>query len=116
MKFPAEVKPALWGAVGGAVLLALVGFAWGGWMTAAKARETAMRDSNVAVVAALAPICAIQFKAQADAGTKLGELTKLASYEQAGFIDKGGWATMPGADKPIDGVARGCLNLLVPTT
>ena len=33
MKLPAEVKPALWGVVGGAVAAIVIGFAWGGWVT-----------------------------------------------------------------------------------
>jgi hypothetical protein len=37
MQIPAEVKPACWGAVGGAVALAIVGFMWGGWVTGGKA-------------------------------------------------------------------------------
>jgi hypothetical protein len=115
MKFPAEVKPALWGAVGGAILIAFIGFTWGGWMTGAQARDRAEKGADAAVVAALAPICAIQFRAQSDASVKLAELTKLASYDQAPFVEKGGWATMPGTEKPLTGVARGCLNILVPT-
>ncbi len=35
MNMRQDIKPALWGAAGGAILLALVGFAWGGWQTAA---------------------------------------------------------------------------------
>ena len=58
MKMPVELKPALWGAVGGAVALALIGFTWGGWVTGAKARGMAKTNSEAAVVAALAPICA----------------------------------------------------------
>ena len=36
MQAPAQLKPALWGAVGGAIALAIVGFTWGGWMTGGK--------------------------------------------------------------------------------
>jgi GTP cyclohydrolase I-like protein len=41
MQIPAEVKPACWGAVGGAVALAIVGFMWGGWVTGGKAEARA---------------------------------------------------------------------------
>ena len=51
MKIPAEVKPALWGAVGGAILLAFIGFTWGGWMTGAQARDRAEKGASAAVVA-----------------------------------------------------------------
>ena len=66
-----------------------------------------------AVVAALAPICAQQFRAGTEATVKLDELKKLASYEQAPYIEKGGWATMPGATAALAGVGRGCASILV---
>jgi hypothetical protein len=113
MKMPVELKPALWGAVAGAVALALVGFTWGGWVTGAKARGMVKTDSEAAVVAALAPICAQQFRAGSEATVKLDELKKLASYEQAPYIEKGGWATMPGATEVLAGVGRGCASILV---
>ena len=53
MQMRAEVKPALWGAVGGAVVLAIIGFGWGGWMTASSARDMVKKNSDGAVVAAI---------------------------------------------------------------
>jgi hypothetical protein len=41
MKLPIETKPALWGAAGGAIALAIVGFSWGGWVTGKKAETSA---------------------------------------------------------------------------
>ena len=49
MEFPSEVKPALWGAAGGAILLAIVGFTWGGWMTTSAANKLADQRADVAV-------------------------------------------------------------------
>lgn len=112
MKIRPEVKPALWGAAGGAAALALIGFAWGGWVTGASAESLAKKNADSAVVAVLAPICVRQFNAQTDAVTKVAELTKLPTYEQASFVEKGGWATMPGSDTPIVGVARSCATIL----
>ena len=57
MQIPMELKPAFWGAVGGAAALAIVGFSWGGWVTANTADTNAKQRSEKAVVAALAPIC-----------------------------------------------------------
>ena len=48
-----------WGAVGGAIALAIVGFSYGGWVTGGTAQQMAQQRSDAAVVAALAPICAI---------------------------------------------------------
>ncbi len=36
-----KITPGLWGAVGGAIVLAIVGFAWGGWVTGGTAQEMA---------------------------------------------------------------------------
>ncbi len=41
MNIPIETKPALWGAAGGAVVLAIVGFSWGGWVTSSTAEAGA---------------------------------------------------------------------------
>ena len=111
MNIPAEVKPALWGAVGGAVALAIVGFSWGGWKTDASTRDLVEAGSQKAVVVALAPFCVAKFNAQPDAAAKLGELRKLASYEQGSFVETAGWATF-GGDKPNSDVARACADAL----
>jgi hypothetical protein len=107
-----NIKPALWGAVGGAVALALVGFGWGGWKTAASARDLVAAGSQEAVVVALSPFCVEKFNAQADASAKLGELKKLASYEQGSFVERSGWATFQD-DKPNSDVARACAEALL---
>src|SRR5215211_8763076 len=108
MKIRQEVKPALWGAASGAIICAVIGFTWGGWVTGAKAREALEKNTNTSVISVLAPICAEQFRQQADAPAKLEELNKLGSYEQPKFIEAGGWAIMPGAKTAAAGVARGC--------
>lgn len=116
MKIPAETKPAVWGAVGGAIALAFIGFTWGGWVTGGSSAQAAKQGAETAVVAALAPICAMQFRDQPDATGKLVELKALGSYAQSGFIEKGGWATMPGSKDPVAGVAGTCATILTTST
>ena len=111
MKIDANVKSALWGAVAGAVVLALVGFWWGGWKTVASARDLVEAGSQKAVVVALSPFCVAKFNAQADAPAKLGALKKLASYEQGSFVETAGFATF-GSDRPNSDVARACADAL----
>jgi hypothetical protein len=43
------------------------------------------------VVAAIAPICVDQFQRSADAGNNLTALKKISTWEQATFVEKGGW-------------------------
>ena len=112
MEVPSEVKPAAWGAVGGAIALAVIGFTWGGWVTGGTASKNAKEAGDSAIVKVLAPICAEKFQQQADAGSKIAELNKISSWERGTFVEKGGWATMPGSSSPSTGVARACVELL----
>jgi hypothetical protein len=112
MKMRPEIKPALWGAAGGAVALAIIGFAWGGWMTAGAAETYATKNADSAVVSVLAAICVDQFNADINSASKIAELNALSSYKQSGFVEEGGWATMPGSDQPVAGVARSCAAML----
>jgi hypothetical protein len=116
MKTPKELKPAAWGAVGGAAALAIFGFTMGGWVTGGSSAQAAKQGAETAVIAALAPICALQFRDQSDAEAKLTELKALRNYEQKGFVEKGGWATMPGSKDPVNGVAASCATILTTST
>jgi hypothetical protein len=112
MNIPSSTKPALWGAVGGAVALAVIGFGWAGWMTGGSANLMAKQQSEAAVVSVLAPICVEQFQQQTDSVAKLAALKATASYKQDDFIEEGGWATMVGAEKPTPGTAKACAEML----
>ena len=111
MQVPPELKPAAWGAVGGAIALAVIGFSWGGWVTGSTAEKIANGAAGSAIIRVLTPICVEKFQQQADADGKLAELMKVRSWERGTFVEKGGWATMPGSD-PNTGVARACAELL----
>ena len=112
MQVPSELKPAAWGAVGGAIALAVIGFNWGGWVTSATANKNAKDAADSAIVRVLAPVCAEKFQQQADAGSKIIELKKVSAWEKGTFVEKGGWATMAGSTAPSTGVARACAELL----
>lgn len=109
----AAVKPALWGAATGATALAIVGFSWGGWVTDRTAETLAKNRAATAVVTALAPICVEKFRQAADVSANLAEMKKAAyASDQSRFIEKGGWATMPGSSEPNSAVARVCAETL----
>ena len=113
MKVHPGLKPALWGAVVGAVGIAVVGFSTLGWTLASTADRMANERAEVAVVAVLTPVCVAKFEAQADAATKLVEFKKVStSWDQSSFIEKGGWATMPGSATPNSAVAHACAEKL----
>jgi len=113
MNIPEWVKPGLYGAVAGAAALAIVGFAWGGWMTGGDAKMKVEAASQTAMVAALAPICANKFEQAANTDTSLiAKLTAVDAWERDGHLIKAGWATFPGSAKPDSDVAKECLSLL----
>jgi hypothetical protein len=114
MKIPVETKPALWGAAGGAIALAIVGFQWGGWVTGGKAETEATQRASNAVVVALAPVCVEKFQRNAEVTANLAALKKVDSWSQGDFVEKGGWATLPGSSTPaqVSAVARACASLL----
>src|SRR4051794_20427370 len=106
------IKHLVSGAAVGAVATLLIGFIWGGWVTGGTAKTTAQLASRDAVVAALAPICVLQFNAKPEAATQLIALKALHSYEQGDLVNKSGAAIMPGSQSAVDGVARACADLL----
>lgn len=114
IKLPIETKPAFWGVVGGAVALAIVGFTWGGWVTGSTAEAAATKRVNAAVVGALAPACVEKFQRSSDAAANLTEFKKVDSWSRGTFIEKGGWATLPGSNSPeqVSAVAVACGLLL----
>jgi hypothetical protein len=108
----AKYTPHLWGAVGGAVVLAIVGFGWGGWVTGGSATKQIAAAQQEGRVSALAPLCAERFRAQADGATKVADLIKVNSWDRAALLEKGGWAAIPGGAKADTDVARACSELL----
>ena len=102
----------LQGAAFGAVAAITIGFNWGGWMLESSAATQATDSAKSAVVAVLAPICADKFQRADEAAANLVNLKKESSYRQASFVEKGGWAILPGSDTASDGVAKACASLL----
>ena len=108
-----KIKPVLLGAVGGGIVLAVIGFAWGGWVTGGTAQEMAEELAQKAVVARLAPICVEQFNQDSEKDQKLKELKEEGSWKRDDYVEKQGWATMPGEKEADSKVAGKCAELLV---
>ena len=102
-----------WSWVGSVVLTMIIGFAWGGWVTGGTARSMAEKIAEDAVVKRLAPICVVQFKQAPGKDQKLKELEKTDSWQRSEYVEKQGWATMPGEEKPDSKVASECTRLLM---
>jgi hypothetical protein len=113
MDVPVQVKPAVWGAVGGAIATLVLGFYLGGWQTSSAANRMANEQSEKKVIAAVAPFCVERFLKAADA-TQSAELLKLTTdYERGSFLEKAGYTSLPNSTKPNWAVGRACGDLLV---
>ena len=101
-----KIKYGVWSLIAGAVIAMIIGFAWGGWSTAA----TTQKISEEAVLASQAAICVAQFMKESNYEEKLKELGEISSYQRSNFIEKGGWDKMPGQEKAGYLVARACAD------
>jgi hypothetical protein len=102
----------LQGAVAGAVATIFIGFNWGGWSLGSTADKMAKEQSESAVVAALAPVCADKFRAQADATAKAIALSKVDSWKRVDEFPKE-FVTLPGETFPSSALAGACYALLM---
>ena len=110
------LKQLLQGAAVGVVATLAIGFGWGGWMLGSTAKTLADNTASSAVVAAIAPICADQFQRSADAANNLTALKKTDSWQQAAYVEKGGWAVMPGSKAADSGVSQACAAAILSAT
>jgi hypothetical protein len=114
-RIPQWFKPAVTGGIAGAVVIAIVGFSAGWVVTSGSAHAMAEQQGEKAVIAALTPICVAQFKGQTPEirTTKLAALQGESSWARGDYVEKQGWATMPGSKEPEDEVADACATELM---
>ena len=107
-----KIMPALFGAAGGAIILAIIGFAWGGWVTGGTAQKMAEEMAEDAVVGRLAPICVEQVNQDSEKDQKLKELKEEDSWRRDDDVEKQGWATRLGEKEADSKVAGKCGELI----
>src|SRR6516165_8756421 len=105
-------KRLLQGAAAGAVATIFVGFYWGGWSLGSTADKMAKERSELAVIAALAPVCADKFRALPDAEAKKVALSKVESWKRRDEFPKE-WVTLPGESYPSSALVDACYTLLL---
>lgn len=68
---------------------------------------------RAAVVDALAPVCADRFQRAADAPANLAALRRIDNSSQGDFVEKGGWAGVPGNNSSdrVAAVVKACATL-----
>ena len=107
-----SLKRLLQGAAVGAVATIFVGFSWGGWSLGSTADKMAKEQSERAVVAALAPVCADKFRAQPDAEAKTVALSKVDAWQRGEQFPKE-FVTPPGQTYPSSALIYACSTLLL---
>src|SRR4051794_25391426 len=109
MAIQAQIKPAAWGAAGGAIVAMIIGFVWGGWVTGGTSERAAGTAAQAAVVQNFVPLCAAKAEQQPD---QLLLLKKESSYRQTEFVIKAGWVDSV-AEKYRRNVAEQCASAIV---
>ena len=107
-----KIKLGSWSAIGGAIVLAVVGFNYGGWVTGGTAAAMAKEIAADAVAERLGTICVAQFNQDSEKGQKLKEMKEKDSWDKGRYIEKQSWAIMPGEGKPDSKVADSCAKQL----
>ena len=107
------IKPMVQGVVIGAIVVLIVIF-WTGWAVTSGAAEAKGKEmAKEAVIENLTPICVEQYLQDPNKLERLEELKKKRPYEQDNYVNEIGWATMPGAESPVRGVADACAKRII---
>jgi hypothetical protein len=109
MAISAQIKPAAWGAVGGAIAAMIIGFVWGGWVTGGTSEKAAGTAAKTAVVQTFVPLCVAKAEQQPD---QLILLKNESSYSRTGFVTKAGWVDIV-AEKYRRDVAEQCASAII---
>ena len=108
-----EIRTFACGMAVGAILLLIVVFSAGWVVTSSSALIKAKAMAATAVMDRLAPISVAQFMLDPDKEERLDELKELDSWKRGEYVEKQGWATMPGEKTPDSIVAAECAKRLV---
>src|SRR5438552_18693273 len=100
------------GAAVGAVATIVIGFNWGGWTLGSTVDKIAKEQTELGVVAALAPVCAEKFRALPDAEAKRVALSKVDSWKRREEFPKE-FVTLPGESYPSSALVDACYTLLL---
>jgi dienelactone hydrolase len=93
----------------GGIATMVIGFSWGGWITAGTAGQMERDSAKAAVVDVFAPICVAEAEPQLD---KLAELKVLSSWKYKDFVAEAGWVDSVTEEYRAD-VAGACATALM---
>jgi hypothetical protein len=102
-----------WACAGCIVATMIIGFTWGGWVRGSTAERMVTQETTLARADLAAAICVSRFESGPDAVVNFASLKASDSWSRSDFIEKGGWATLAGTEKPIAGAANLCAQRLM---
>jgi heme A synthase len=111
-----DMKLFAWGMGAGAIVLLIVIFSAGWVVTSGSAEAKAEEMVTEAVLDRLAPIAFAQFMQDPNKEEHIKELGKLEYYgspNRSDYVEKQGWATMPGEQDPDSRVAYECAKRIM---
>ena len=111
MNIPASVKPAIWGAIGGAIAAMVVGFVWGGWVTGGTAGKMEAVSAETAIILAYTPLCVAKAEQQPEKFVVLKEKSSYGS-SRGNFVIEAGWVDNV-SEKYRSAVAKACATTVV---
>ncbi|MBA8820928.1 hypothetical protein BRY73_03905 [Ochrobactrum sp. P6BS-III] len=106
------LKPALGGALFGAIVAIAIGFSAGGWVTHDTSERLIASNMSDGVALALTPYCLEKSKNDPAVANILAEFKAAPAYSRRTLIEKTGWATPLGAQQPNTALATACGNEL----
>lgn len=110
MNIPVWLKPGIFGAIVGAVVVSVVDFSWGGWMTGAGAEELASDRSRDSVIEALVPVCLEIARTDPNRRAQMETIRSVSSFARRNAVMDAGWATIPGSEAPDRDLAEACAD------
>lgn len=108
-----KITTGVWGAIGGAIITMIIGFAWGGWVLGSSSLDMGEEMAQNAVIERLTPICVAQYNQDPERDQKLKKLKELDSWKREKYVRNQGWATMPFEKEPDSRVADRCAVLIM---
>jgi hypothetical protein len=112
MTFPEWMKPGIYGAIIGAIVVSILGFSWGGWTTIGAATKMADNHASEKVTQAMVPVCMEMFKADPQGMVKMEVVRDTTKYKRDKAFMATGWATLPGTEDPSRDLASACIDAI----
>ena len=108
-----NIKPLVWGIVVGAIGLLIIIF-WAGWVvTSSTAEDKGKQMAKEAVIEHLVPICVEQYLQDPNKVERFAELKEKRYWQRDDYVEKIGWAKMPGSKSFVRGVADKCEKQII---